>query len=105
MVKMEEVNTSDEEMESGQEELSDEDIEEEIEDELEDEEEKPKRRKKPGIIYLSSIPPGMNPQLVREFLGVHGEIGKSFLQPIESIYDIIIGQKFILIRDSASRTR
>lgn len=57
-----------------------------LEDEdLEDEEEtKSKSRKKPGIVYLSSIPPGMNPQLVREFLGVHGEIGKSFLQPIES---------------------
>lgn len=53
-------------------------------EELEDEEiEKPKSRKKPGIVYLSSIPTGMNPQLVREFLGVHGEIGKSFLQPIE----------------------
>lgn len=59
---------------------------EDLEDEdLEDEEEsKPKSRKKPGIVYLSSIPPGMNPQLIREFLGVHGEIGKSFLQPIES---------------------
>ncbi|XP_057378454.1 activator of basal transcription 1-like isoform X2 [Daphnia carinata] len=55
------------------------------EEELEDEEiEKPKSRKKPGIVYLSSIPTGMNPQLVREFLGVHGEIGKSFLQPIET---------------------
>ncbi|KAI9553626.1 putative activator of basal transcription 1-like [Daphnia sinensis] len=54
-------------------------------EELEDEEmEKPKSRKKPGIVYLSSIPTGMNPQLVREFLGVHGEIGKSFLQPIET---------------------
>lgn len=58
---------------------------EELDDEeLEEEEEQPKSKKKPGIVYLSSIPPGMNPQLVREFLGVHGEIGKSFLQPIES---------------------
>ncbi len=81
MVKMEEDPQSDEEMENEQEELSDEGIDEEIEDE----EEKPKRRKKPGIVYLSSIPPGMNPQLVREFLGIHGEIGKSFLQPIESM--------------------
>nr|CAH0111356.1 unnamed protein product [Daphnia galeata] len=53
-------------------------------EELEEEEvDKSESRKKPGIIYLSSIPSGMNPQLVREFLGVHGEIGKSFLQPIE----------------------
>jgi ESF2/ABP1 family protein len=57
---------------------------------LEDEEmEKSKSRKKPGIIYLSSIPSGMNPQLVREFLGVHGEIGKSFLQPIESMLKLL----------------
>lgn len=54
------------------------------EEDVEMEEEEPTRRRKPGIVYLSSIPPGMNPQLVREFLGEHGEIGKSFLQPIES---------------------
>jgi hypothetical protein len=58
-------------------------------EELEEEEvDKSESRKKPGIIYLSSIPSGMNPQLVREFLGVHGEIGKSFLQPIESMHKI-----------------
>jgi ESF2/ABP1 family protein len=71
--------------------LSDNENEDLSNEELEDEEmEKPKSRKKPGIIYLSSIPSGMNPQLVREFLGVYGEIGKSFLQPLESMHEIII---------------
>lgn len=46
--------------------------------------EKPKRRRKPGIVYLSSIPPGMNPQILRQFLSSHGEIGNCFLQPVES---------------------
>lgn len=47
-------------------------------------EELPQRKRKPGIVYLSSIPIGMNPQLVRDFLGVYGEIGKSYLQSINS---------------------
>lgn len=56
------------------------------EDDFEDEEsEKPKRKRKPGIVYLSSIPTGMNPQIVRDFLGVYGELGKSYLQPVESM--------------------
>ena len=56
-----------------------------------DEEEEPEvkvKKKKPGIVYLSTIPDGMNPQLVREFLGQYGEIGKSFLQPLESMTDL-----------------
>lgn len=60
---------------------SDNNLEESIAEE-EDEVLKPKR--KPGIVYLSSIPIGMNPQLVRDFLGVYGEIGKSYLQPVNS---------------------
>ena len=57
----------------------------EIESDIEDlEPQLPKRKKKPGIIYLSSIPPGMNPQLLREYLGKHGDVGRMYLEPLDS---------------------
>ena len=36
---------------------------------------------KPGIIYLSSIPPYMKPNKVRNIMSQYGEIGKIYLQP------------------------
>lgn len=39
-----------------------------------------KKRKK-GIIYLSSIPKYMNVTKLRELLGEYGEIGRVYLQP------------------------
>lgn len=39
-----------------------------------------KKRKK-GIVYLSSIPKYMNVTKLRELLGDYGEIGRLFLQP------------------------
>jgi ESF2/ABP1 family protein len=36
---------------------------------------------KPGIIYLSKIPPKMNVTHIREFFSQFGEIHRSFLQP------------------------
>lgn len=39
-----------------------------------------KKRKK-GIVYLSSIPKYMNVTKLRELLGEYGEIGRVFLQP------------------------
>ena len=38
------------------------------------------KKKKPGIVYLSTIPPRMNVQLLREALTPYGEIGRIFLQ-------------------------
>merc|ERR1711936_628749 len=43
--------------------------------------EKEKRPEKPGIIYLSRIPPAMNPLKIRKSLSQYGEIGRLFLQP------------------------
>jgi len=39
-----------------------------------------KKRKK-GIVYLSSIPKYMNVTKLRELLGEYGDIGRVFLQP------------------------
>ncbi|TRY72115.1 hypothetical protein TCAL_10596 [Tigriopus californicus] len=44
-------------------------------------EQRPVRKKKPGIIYLSSIPPGFNVTRTTEFFSAMGKIGRVFLQP------------------------
>jgi len=36
---------------------------------------------KPGIVYLSKIPPKMNVKQVREYFTTFGELNRSFLQP------------------------
>lgn len=35
----------------------------------------------PGIVYLSRIPPGMNPLKIRTLLSQYGTVGRLFLQP------------------------
>ncbi|KAK4305463.1 hypothetical protein Pmani_022646 [Petrolisthes manimaculis] len=42
--------------------------------------EKKVKRRKPGIVYLSSIPPNMNVSKIREYFGKFGELGSIFLQ-------------------------
>ncbi|XP_061299543.1 activator of basal transcription 1 [Pezoporus flaviventris] len=39
------------------------------------------RRPVPGVLYLSFLPPGFGPRQARVLLGVHGELGRVFLQP------------------------
>lgn len=39
------------------------------------------KRKKPGIIYLSTLPPFMNISKLRQLLCKFGEIGRSYLVP------------------------
>ena len=39
------------------------------------------KEREAGIIYLSRVPPYMSVKNVRHLLGVHGEIGRVFLQP------------------------
>jgi len=56
-----------------------EDVEEDLEPESHG-----RKKKKPGIVYLSSIPPGMNPQLIRDYLGKHGDVGRMYLEPLDS---------------------
>ena len=40
-----------------------------------------KNKKKPGIIYLSSIPPGFNVSCTIAFFSQFGKVGRVFLQP------------------------
>ncbi|CAG5083847.1 Similar to Abt1: Activator of basal transcription 1 (Rattus norvegicus) [Cotesia congregata] len=51
--------------------------------EVDDNEEKKnvnKKKKKPGIVYLSQIPKYMNCAILKNLLSVHGEIGRVYLQ-------------------------
>uniref|UniRef100_A0A336MAR9 Activator of basal transcription 1 n=1 Tax=Culicoides sonorensis TaxID=179676 RepID=A0A336MAR9_CULSO len=42
---------------------------------------KSQKKRKPGIIYISSIPKHMNVTLIREYLSPFGDLGRVFLQP------------------------
>ena len=39
------------------------------------------KKKKPGIIYLSAIPPGFNVSRTTGFFAQYGKIGRVYLQP------------------------
>ncbi|CAG7787117.1 unnamed protein product [Allacma fusca] len=43
-----------------------------------------KKVSKPGIVYLSTIPPKMNVTQIREYFGQFGDLHRSFLQPDKS---------------------
>lgn len=45
------------------------------------ESERKKSSVRPGIIYLSRIPPYMKPLKVRQIFSEYGEVGRVFLQP------------------------
>ena len=64
---------------------TDEIVENDSEEDVEEEEEATTKNKKPGIIYLSTIPPRMNVQLLREALAPFGEIGRVYLQAEDSM--------------------
>jgi ESF2/ABP1 family protein len=49
----------------------------------EPQEKKTKKIKKPGIIYMPTIPPNMTVLKMREILQEFGDIGRVFLQPDE----------------------
>jgi len=40
-----------------------------------------KKKSKPGIVFLSTIPPKMNVKQIREYFSKFGAINRSFLQP------------------------
>jgi len=42
---------------------------------------KSKKKRKPGVIYMSRIPPFMKPQTLRSYLSPYGDIGRLFLTP------------------------
>lgn len=52
------------------------------ENDVEGEEKKPKRRK-PGIVYLSSIPPNMNVSQIRQYFSNYGALDRVFLQAVD----------------------
>ena len=56
------------------------------------------KRRKPGIIYLSSIPQNMNVAKIETYFTTYGKIGKIFLQPIKNskffIFNLIFLFKF-----------
>ncbi|XP_031627023.1 pre-rRNA-processing protein esf2-like [Contarinia nasturtii] len=68
---------------SNDEEMSDENgkNDSENEDEEAGPSDKPEKKKKRGIIYISSIPKYMNVTILREMLGEYAKIGRVFLQP------------------------
>ena len=52
-----------------------------------------KKKKIPGIVYLSSIPTKMNVKIIRDYLGDFGAVDRIFLQPegiLESFSDLVI---------------
>lgn len=53
-------------------------------DSTQNEQTQPIRKKKRGIIYLSSIPKYMNVTMAREIFGRYAEVGRVFLQPEKS---------------------
>lgn len=48
------------------------------------------KKKKRGIIFLSTIPPYMNVAKVREIFSQYGEVGRIYLQPKGSMYFEVI---------------
>lgn len=58
--------------------------------------EKPAKKKKRGIIYVSSIPKHMNVTIMREMLSQYAKLGRVFLQPgkLPGNYCIIFVQKW-----------
>lgn len=52
-----------------------------------DDDVKPERKKKHGIIYLSTIPKHMTVAIAREMFGQHAKIGRMFFQPAETNTD------------------
>lgn len=43
------------------------------------------KKKKRGIIYISSIPKHMNVTMMREIFGQYGKVGRIYLQPEKEI--------------------
>ena len=59
------------------------------------------KKKKPGIIYLSSIPPGFNVSCTIAFFSQFGKVGRVFLQP-GKIYKLWKNEKFTFTKRNIS---
>jgi hypothetical protein len=42
------------------------------------------KRRKCGIVYISTLPPHMNVTKIREIFSLYGDIGRVFLQPADT---------------------
>jgi hypothetical protein len=43
-----------------------------------------RKKRKCGIVYISTLPPHMNVTKIREIFSVYGDIGRVFLQPADT---------------------
>jgi RNA recognition motif-containing protein len=43
-----------------------------------------RKKRKCGIIYISTLPPHMNVTKIREIFSTYGDIGRVFLQPADT---------------------
>jgi ESF2/ABP1 family protein len=43
-----------------------------------------RKKRKCGIVYISTLPPHMNVTKVREIFSQYGDIGRVFLQPVDT---------------------
>jgi len=43
-----------------------------------------RKKRKCGIVYISTLPPHMNVTKIREFFSVYGDIGRVFLPPADT---------------------
>ncbi|XP_013063917.2 uncharacterized protein LOC106052988 [Biomphalaria glabrata] len=53
-----------------------------------------KQNKKPGIIYLSTVPEFMSVQKLKNIFGEYGEVKRTFFQPVEKSYSYKKGLLF-----------
>jgi ESF2/ABP1 family protein len=42
------------------------------------------KKRKCGIVYISTLPPNRNVTKIREIFGLYGDIGRVFLQPADT---------------------
>ena len=67
---------------------------------------KQEKRRKPGIVYLSSIPPYMRPLKIRHVFSQYGDIGRVYLQP-EGTWSRAVGNNvsYFLLRSTSAQTQ
>jgi hypothetical protein len=65
-----------------------------------------KRKKTPGVVYLSSIPTKMNVKLIRDYFGDFGAVDRIFLQPEGKLLSTILeGCSYFLLKLNQKRKK
>ena len=57
-----------------------------------------------GVVYISRIPPGMQPAKVRHLMSMYGEIGRVYLQP-EGTFSSLVPSTFLALNIHADAKR